>query len=163
MEENFFQFSNMASSGLSENLKKACSKHGVQVYFRGGKTIRSHLVATEDKDHIFKKVESYTDTNVTGWSVMKNILECLLEHLERGSRKSKGPSPINGHFNTTGHTTTIENFSIVGREDQTLIRTIKEVLYIRVNNPSPNKSISKYHLPHKWNEVLFNTSELKFS
>ena len=44
---------------------------------------------------------------------------------------------------------------------QSLMRTIKEALYIRVNNPSLNKNIGKYHLPHMWDEVLFNTSELK--
>ena len=65
-------------------------------------------------------------------------------------------------YNITGHTTTIENFSIVRREDQNLIRTIKEPLYIRVNNPSLNKTISKYHLPHIWHEALFNTSGLRF-
>ena len=42
----------------------------------------------------------------------------------------------------------------VGREDQTLMRTIKEALYIRVNNPSLNRNIGKYHLPHIWDEVL---------
>ena len=41
------------------------------------------------------------------------------------------------------------------------MRTIKEGLYIRVNNPSPNRNVGKYHLPHIWDEVLFNTSELK--
>ena len=51
--------------------------------------------------------------------------------------------------------------TIVGRENQNLSRTIKEVLYIKVNNPSLNKNIGKYHLPHIWDEVLFNTSELK--
>ena len=53
------------------------------------------------------------------------------------------------------------NFSIVGREEQNLMRTIKEALYIRVNNPSLNRYIGKYHLPQIWDEVLFNTSELK--
>ena len=42
--------------GLNESLKKACSKHGVQVYFRGGKTIRSLLVVSKDKDPILKKI-----------------------------------------------------------------------------------------------------------
>ena len=55
----------------------------------------------------------------------------------------------------------IENFEIVGREDQNLMRTIKEALYIRVNDPSLNRNIGKYHLPHTWDEVLFNISELK--
>ena len=42
-----------------------------------------------------------------------------------------------------------------------LMRTIKEALYIRVNDPSLNRNVGKYHLPHVWDEVLFNTSELK--
>ena len=54
-----------------------------------------------------------------------------------------------------------QDFSIVGREDQNLIRAIKEAIYIRVNNPSLNRNIGKYHLPHIWDEVLLNISELK--
>ena len=34
-------------------------------------------------------------------------------------------------------------------------------LYITVINPSLNRNIGKYHLPHIWDEVLYNTSELK--
>ena len=75
----------------------------------------------------------------------------------------KGPSPIHDHFNSTDHITTVENFSIRGREDHNLIRTIKEALYIRVNNPSLNQNIDKCHVPPIWDEVLFNTSELKIN
>ena len=46
-------------------------------------------------------------------------------------------------------------------EDQNLRRAIKEALYIRVNNPSLNRNIGKYHLPHIWDEVLLNIPELK--
>ena len=80
---------------------------------------------------------------------------------ERFKEHLKAPSPIFGHYNTTGHKVSLENFSIVGREEQNLMRTIKEALYIRLNNPSLNRNIGKYHLPHIWDEVLFNTSELK--
>ena len=80
---------------------------------------------------------------------------------ERFGEHLKSPSPIYEHYNITGHKVTIDNFSIVGREDQNLMRTIKEALYIRVNNPSLNKYNCKYHLPHIWDEVLLNTSELK--
>ena len=59
------------------------------------------------------------------------------------------------------HNINIENFSIVGREDQNLKRAIKEALFIGVNNPSLNRNVGKFHLPHIWDEVLFNTSELK--
>ena len=73
----------------------------------------------------------------------------------------QAPSPIYDHYNITGHKINLANFSIVGREDQNLMRTIKESLYIRVNNPSLNRNIGKYHLPHIWDEVLVNISELK--
>ena len=74
---------------------------------------------------------------------------------------SEGSLPRYDHSNISGHDVNIDNFSIVGREDQNLIRTIKEALYIRVNNPPLNKNIGKYHLPHIWDEVLYNCPELK--
>ena len=80
---------------------------------------------------------------------------------ERFKECQKAPSPIYDHFNITGHEISLDNFSIVGGEEQNLMRAIKEALYIRVNNPPLNRNIGKYHLPHIWDEVLFNTSELK--
>ena len=80
---------------------------------------------------------------------------------ERFKEHQKAPSPIFDHSNTTGHDVTINNFTIVGREDQNLTRAIKEVFFIRVNDPSLNRNIGKYHLPHIWDEVLHTTSELK--
>ena len=41
--------------GLSESLKKICGNHGVQVYFKGGNTIKNLLVAPKDQDPILKK------------------------------------------------------------------------------------------------------------
>ena len=55
----------------------------------------------------------------------------------------------------------IDNFNIVGRKDQNLKMAIKEALFIRVNNPSLNRNVGKYHLPHIWDEVLLNIPELK--
>ena len=96
-------------------------------------------------------------------------MECDEEYIGESSRTfgesfkehPNAPSIIYDHYNITGHDVTIDNFSIVGRVDQNLIGTIKEALYIRVNNPSLNRNIGKYNLPHIWDEVLFNTSELK--
>ena len=83
----------------------------------------------------------------------RNFAERFKEHL-------KASSPIHDHSNISGHTVTIDNFSILEREDQNLMRTIIEALYIRFNNPSLNRNIGKYHLPHIWDEVLLNISEL---
>ena len=55
----------------------------------------------------------------------------------------------------------VEDFSILAREDQNLLITIKEAIYIRANNPSLNRNVGKFHLPHIWDEVLLNISELK--
>ena len=52
--------------GLSESLKKICSRHGMQVYFKGGSTIKNLLMAPKDKDPIMKKVGSSIDTGVIG-------------------------------------------------------------------------------------------------
>ena len=71
---------------LSESIKRSCKKYGVQVHFKGALTIRNLLMAPKDKDHILKKVESYTDIDVIGWSVMRSTLGNQQEHLLRGSK-----------------------------------------------------------------------------
>ena len=42
-----------------------------------------------------------------------------------------------------------------------MARAIKEAIYIRVNNPTLNRNIGKYNLPHIWDNILFSISELK--
>ena len=148
--------------GLSESMKNVCKKHGIQTYFRGGNTIKSLLLTPKDKDHISKKSGiiyrfKYNRVDCNDeyiWESSRTFGERYKEHL-------KAPSPIYDHHNITGHETSIEIFSIVGREDQNLIRAIKEAIYIRVDNPSLNRNIGKYHLPHIWDEVLLNNSELR--
>ena len=148
--------------GLSESLKRTCQKYGAKVYFKGGNTIKSLLMAPKDKDPIMKK-------NGVIYRYKCDRVECDEEYIGESSRTfgerfkehQKAPSPILDHYNTSGHRISIKNFDIVGREDQNLTRTIKEALYIRVNDPSLNRNIGKYHLPHIWDEVLFNISELK--
>ena len=147
---------------VSESLKKVCGKHGVQVYFKGGNTIKSLLMAPKDQDPILRK-------SGVIYSFKCGRVDCEEEYIGESSRSfgerfrehQKAPSPIYDHSNITGHQVTIENFNIVGREEQNLRRAVKEALYIRVNSPSLNRNIGKFHLPHIWDEVLFNTSELK--
>ena len=98
------------------------------------------LVAPKDKDHI---------TNKSGiiYRFQCERLECDEEYIgetartfgDRLKEHLKAPSPIYDHSNTTGHNVNINNFSIVGREEQNLSRLIKESMFIRVNDPSLNK------------------------
>ena len=148
--------------GLSESVKKKYNNYGVHVYFRGGTAIKNLLMAPKDKDPVLKKSRFI-------YSYKCGRVECDEEYIGESSRTfgerfkeyQKAPFPIFDHYNITGHSISIDNFNIVGREDQNLMRAIKEALYIRVNNPSLNRNIGKYHLPHMWDEVLFNISELK--
>ena len=120
--------------GLSESVKKKCSNYGVQVYFKGDIIIKNLLVSPKDKDPMMKKsgiIYSYKCGRV----------ECDEEYIGESSRTfgerfkehQKAPFSIFDHFNTTGHNISVENFNIVGREDQNLKRAIKEAIYIRVN------------------------------
>ena len=135
--------------GLSESIKQRCKNYGVQVYFRGGKTIKNLLMAPKDLDPMMKK-------SGVIYSYKCGRVECDEEYIGESSRTfgerfkehQKAPSPIFDHFNNTGHCISVENFNMVGREDQNLKRAIKEALYIRVNNPSLNRNVGKYHLPH---------------
>ena len=149
-------------AGLSENIKNIGKKFGVQVHCKGGTTIKNLLMAPKDKDPMLKQsgvIYRYhcdrvdCDEEYIGES-SRTFGERFKEHL-------KSPSPIYDHSNISGHQVTINNFEIVGREDLNQMRTIKEAIYIRVNDPSLNRNVGKYHLPHVWDEVLANVSELK--
>ena len=150
--------------GLSESFKRTCNKHGIQVYFRVGVIIKNLLMAPKDQGPMLKKsgvIHRYKCDRVD--CDKEYIGESSRTFWERFKEHQKDPSPIYENHNISGHIISIDNFSIVGREDQNLMRTIKEALYIRVNNPSLNRNIGKYHLPHIWDEVLHNTSELKLT
>ena len=150
------------NEGLSETFKNVCKRYGIQVHFKSGKTIKDELVAPKDQDHITKK-------SAIIYRYKCDRLKCNEEYMgetartfgERFKEHLKAPSPIFDHSNITGHSTTLNNFSIVARGEQNLSRLIKESMFIRVNNPSLNRNIGKYHLPHIWDEVLVNNTELK--
>ena len=80
---------------------------------------------------------------------------------ERFKEHLKEPSPIHHHSINTGHPTTQHNFQIIGREGHGIARTIKESIYIRVNNPTLNRNICRYNLHHIWDRVLLNIPGLK--
>ena len=150
--------------GLSESLKRTCNKYGVQVHFKGGVTIKIFLVAPKEQDPMLNK-------SGVIYRYKCDSVDCDEEYIgessrtfgERFKKHQEAPSPIYDHYNITGHKISIDNFTLVGKEDQNLMRTIKEALYTRVNNLSLNRNIGKCHLPHIWDEVLFNTSELKIT
>ena len=51
-------------------------------------------------------------------------------------------------------------FQTIGSEGHGLAINIKESIFIRVNNPTLNRNIGKFNLPHIWDRVLLNTPGL---
>ena len=148
--------------GIGESLKKICKKHGVDMHFKGGQTLKNILMSPKDKDGITSKnsvIYSYTCGSIDYGE--EYIGELGRTFGERYKEHLKAPSPIFQHQTISSHETSIENFKIIRREDNSLARTIKESMYIRVNNPTLNRNIGKYNLPHIWDNILFSIPELK--
>ena len=150
------------TQGIGESLKNICKKHGVDVHFKRGQPLKNILESPKDKDEITSKssvIYSYTC----------GMIDCNEGYIgesgrtfgERYKEHLKALSPIFLHQNNSGHVTTLDNFRIIGREDNSLARTIKESMYIRVNNPTLNRNTGKYNLPHIWDKLLFSIPELK--
>ena len=150
------------TKGTAESFKHICGKYGIKVHFKGNTTIKQLLMKQKDQDPKDKKsrdIYSYQCTNIA----------CNEEYIgdtartlgERHKEHLKHPSPIHAHIQLTGYNIEDNSFNIIGREDQVQARTIKESIYIRVNNPNLNQNTGKDNLSHIWDRVLFNTPGLK--
>ena len=73
---------------------------------------------------------------------------------ERVKEHFKSPSPIHLHSTTTGHPMDPEQFNIVHKEVNSHSRTIKEARFIHVQDPTLNRYLGKYQLPHIWDHLL---------
>ena len=152
------------TQGLGESIKKTCSKYGIQTHFKGNKTIKQILVKSKDKDPMDKKSEAiccYQCGDLTCneeyiGETSRTFGERFMEHLRE-------PSSIHAHSTQTGHSTTLDNFNIIGRKGHGLSRTIKESINIRVNNPTLNRNVGKYNLHHIMDRDLFNNPDLKIN
>ena len=113
--------------------------------------------------------EKYHKTVEKNIGYKYNRLECNEEYIkesvvsfgERFRENLKAPSPIHSYQSTTGHISTLDNFSIVSREGQSLARSIKKSISIRIKKTHPYRKIVKYKLSHTWDGVLFNTIKLR--
>ena len=111
--------------GMGESCKNICRRHGVEMFFKGGRTTKDLLVHPKDRDTILQKSEVI-------YSFRCGRVDCEEEYIgesgrtfaERFREHMKAPSPIHDHHNITGHEVSLNNFSIVGREDQSIARTI---------------------------------------
>ena len=84
---------------------------------------------------------------------------------QNSCRKIQGthedPSHIHDLYKTAGHAISIDNFNIMGREEQITARSIKEAFLIRVIVPSLNKNIGEKLTVTLRAKVVVNPPELK--
>ena len=149
------------TQGLCESIKKICGRYGIQTHFKYSSTIKNLLVSPKDKGLMVSKSGAIywfqcgdltCDDEYIG-ETSRTIGERFKEHL-------KDLSPIHHHNNHTSHPTSQNNFQIIGREGCGLARNIKESIFIRINNSTLNRNISKFKLPDIWEGVLLNTPDL---
>ena len=137
------------TKGLSKRFKKTCNNFGIQVHLKGNNTIQTLLMAPKNKDHTFSK------SGVIYWFKWPHS-NCQDEYIGKSGRSFgdrlkqhlRAPCPIHYHSLYITHPVNEECFTIVGRESQVVTRTIKGATHIQVNEPSLNRNLVKYQLPH---------------
>ena len=142
--------------GTSERFKILFTTRGIQAHFKGTNILRTQLVNPKDKDpktHKSGIIYHYKYPHI-------NCPEAYIEEsgrrvlLERGKEHLKAPSPIFHHSASTGHPLDSDNFNIIHKEVHSHSRTIKEAMFICVNDPTLNRNLGKYQLPHIWDSIL---------
>ena len=145
-----------------KRFRKMCKRKGIQVHFKGTNTLRTMLGNPKDKD---------PKSNQTGiiYHYKCPQINCPSTYIgesgrclgERVKEHFKAPSPIHLHSTTTGHPMDSEQFSIVHKEVNSQSRTIKEAMFIWVQDPTLNRNLEKYQLPHKWEHLLMTSPTLQ--
>ena len=148
--------------GTGEKFKKLCKNKGIQVHFKGTNMPRTLLGNPKDQDprhsqtgiiYHYKCPQINCPSAYIGESG-KSLGERFKEHF-------KAPSPIHLHSTTTGHPMDPEQFNIVHKEVKNHSRTIKEAMFICVQDPTLNRNLGKYQLPYIWDNLLHASPTLQ--
>ena len=135
--------------------------YGINAYFNVNRAIKKIFLFLKDKDPIQQisgviywfKCDRLDCNDEYAQESARTFVEMYKEHL-------KAPSSTNGRKSTTGHATTMDNFSMVGR-GHGFARTFMETIYIRFSKPILNKNSGKYNLLHIGDGALISTQELQ--
>ena len=124
----------------AEKFKRLCRSRGIQVHFKGTNTLRTALGNPKDKD---------PKANQTGviYQYQCPHINCSSSYIgesgrslgERVKEHFKAPSPIHLHSTTTGHPMDPNQFNTVHKEVNNQSRTIKEAMFICVQDPPQQK------------------------
>ena len=133
----------------AEKFKRLCKSRGIQVHFKGTNTLRTALGNPKDKDpkayqtgviYQYQCPHINCSSSYTGESG-RSLGERVKEHF-------KAPSPIHLHSTITGHPMDPNQLNIVPKEVNSQSRTIKEAMFIHVQDP-PSTEI--------WENISYHT------
>ena len=137
--------------GISEKFKRLCKSIGIHIYFNGTNTLRIQSVNPKDKDQKIQKsgiIYHYKCPHI-------NCPEAYIGESgrEQGEwvKNISRPLPLSS---ITALPLDSENFSIIHKEVHSHSRTIKETIFIRVNDPTLNRNLGKYQLSHVLDSIL---------
>ena len=123
----------------------------IHTYFKGNRTLKNILVPPKIRSPWNKK---WNYLLVKGPELARIFGKRFREHL-------KVSSLIYGHYSTTGHPNTLDNFRIVAREGQGFTRKSRNPCLKRENNLTLSRNIGKCNIPHIRDRVVNNTTELQ--
>ena len=147
---------------LGERFKKPCRNKGIQVHFKDKNTVRTLLVAPKDNDHKLQKSGILCKLTCPHINCPEQYIgESGRTLRNRVKEHLRAQSSIHLHSNTTGHPVSPDFLTIIHREPQGNTSNIKEAMFIRVSDPSHNRNIGKYQLPHIWDPILQDTPTLQ--
>ena len=134
--------------GLSESLKKICSRHGVQVYCKGGNTIRNLLMAQRTKIQSWEKVGSSIDTCVIGWVGDEEYIGESSRVFGERSRNIKRhrPQPFLTILNYLWSWYEYRKLQHCGRRPDTLKELSKKHYLLGSIIHALNRNVDKFHL-----------------
>ena len=141
--------------GTGEKFKKLCKNKGIQIHFKDTNTLRTLVGNPKDKDSKNSQtgiIYHYKCPHINCPSAY--IGESGRSLGERVKEHFKAPYPIHLHSTTTGHPMDSEQFSIVHKEVNNHFMTIKEAMFICVQDPTLNRNLGKYQLLHIWDHLL---------
>ena len=92
-----------------------------------------------------------------------DVLVGLEEHLMKGSKDILRLPSLSVTNVTSQAIPQLLRTSAWCRGWNKLARSVREAVFLRVNDPFQKGNIGKYHLPRIWDDVLINTSELKWN
>ena len=149
--------------GTGKSLGNYAKGKEIQVHFKGTNTLRTLLGNPKDKD---------PQNNQTGiiYHYQCPQINCPSAYIgesgralgERVKENFKAAPPPHLHSTTTGHLMDPKQFSIVHKEVNNQSRTIKEAMFIWVQDPTLNSNLGKYQLLYIWDNLLLTSPTLQY-